>query len=56
MRPPVGGGMLSPEERTALIDAAKKAQEDPSVKAASDKLHAAMKAARSVMIAKDPAV
>ena len=45
--------MLSPTDKQALMDASKKAQQDPAVQAADVKRHTAMKAVYDAMEAKD---
>jgi hypothetical protein len=52
----MGMSVLTPEERTELMTASRKAQQDPAVKAAAAAMRAAMEAARAAMAAKDPAV
>jgi hypothetical protein len=49
----MGHPIISPEEKQTLDDAAKKAQQDPAVKAARDKMDAAMKDIGKAMVAKD---
>jgi len=52
-KPGLGASLLTPEERDTLMAAAQKARQDPAVKAAAEKMHEAMKAARDAMIATD---
>jgi hypothetical protein len=47
---------LTPEEQSTLRTASENAQKDPAVRAAVEKLHAAMTAARPAMLAKDPSL
>jgi len=52
--PPGGIHSISPEDRQALMSASKKADTDPAVQDAKQKVQDAMKGVRNLMLTKDP--